>query len=180
VEATGFLPGVISFLCALSHLERVAHRLSNLFFQFNHLSLLERVLNKLANKPHAVKHCMATIADRKIDTGFPTCSTMVNGLTDMASNKTPRIGSILRQRMFWLFRINTEASRSVDVWGISCRGQTGCLVHKIRKNQEEPLSRIILAIYSHGPGLTLVTLGTACVQSACIPFARFPLTGNLG
>jgi hypothetical protein len=26
VVATGFLPGVLSFLCALSHLERIAHR----------------------------------------------------------------------------------------------------------------------------------------------------------
>jgi hypothetical protein len=26
VTATGFLPGVLSFLCALSHLERIAHR----------------------------------------------------------------------------------------------------------------------------------------------------------
>jgi hypothetical protein len=48
------------------------------------------------------------------------------------------------------------------------------------KNGEEPLSRLILAIYSHAPGLTLVTLGTACVPSACIRFARFPLARNLG
>ena len=138
VAATGFLPGVLSFLCALSHLERVAHRPSNLFFQFNHLSLLERVLHKLANKPHAVQHCMATIADRKKDTGFPTGLTMADGLTDMASNKTPRIGSILRQRMFQLFSINTQASGSVDVRGISCRGRTGCSVQKIGKNGENP------------------------------------------
>jgi hypothetical protein len=33
MAATGFLPGVLSFLCALSHLERVAHRPNNLLFQ---------------------------------------------------------------------------------------------------------------------------------------------------
>jgi hypothetical protein len=33
VAATGFLPGILSFLCALSHLEGVAHRSINLFFQ---------------------------------------------------------------------------------------------------------------------------------------------------
>jgi hypothetical protein len=107
VATTGFLPGVLSFLCALSHLERVTHRPSNLFFQFNHLSLLERVFHKLAKNPHVVQHYVATIADGKIDTGFPTGSTMANGLTDMALNKTPCIGSILRQRMFRIFSINT-------------------------------------------------------------------------
>jgi hypothetical protein len=40
----------------------------------------------------------------KIETGFPTGSTMVDGLTDMASDKTPHIASMLRQRMLWLFR----------------------------------------------------------------------------
>jgi hypothetical protein len=33
MAATRFLPGVLSFLCALSHLEGVAHRSNNLFFQ---------------------------------------------------------------------------------------------------------------------------------------------------
>ena len=33
VAATGFLPGVLSFLCALSHLEGVTHRSNNLVFQ---------------------------------------------------------------------------------------------------------------------------------------------------
>jgi hypothetical protein len=33
MEATGFLPGVLFFLYALSHLERVTHRPNNLFFQ---------------------------------------------------------------------------------------------------------------------------------------------------
>jgi hypothetical protein len=46
--------------------------------------------------------------------------------------------------------------------------------------EEEPLSRLILAVYLHAPGLTLVTLGTACVPSACIRFAHFPLVRNLG
>jgi hypothetical protein len=33
VSATGFLPRVLSFLFALSHLERITHRPNNLFFQ---------------------------------------------------------------------------------------------------------------------------------------------------
>ena len=45
MEATRFLPGVLSFLCALSHLEGVAHRSNNLVFQLQpHLSLGESVV----------------------------------------------------------------------------------------------------------------------------------------
>jgi hypothetical protein len=43
VAATGFLPGALSFLRALSHLERVAHRLGKTcLFNNNHLPHLER------------------------------------------------------------------------------------------------------------------------------------------
>jgi hypothetical protein len=45
MAATRFLPGVLSFLCALSHLEGVAHRPNNLFFQLQPpLSLGESVV----------------------------------------------------------------------------------------------------------------------------------------
>jgi hypothetical protein len=40
--------------------------------------------------------------------GFPTGSTMADGLTDMATDKAPHIGAMLRQRMFQIFRINTK------------------------------------------------------------------------
>ena len=39
MAATRFLPGVLSFLCTLSHLEGVAHRSNNLFFQSSTTSL---------------------------------------------------------------------------------------------------------------------------------------------
>jgi hypothetical protein len=43
VAATGFLPGALSFLRALSHLERVTHRLGKTcLFNNNHLPHLER------------------------------------------------------------------------------------------------------------------------------------------
>jgi hypothetical protein len=45
VAVTGFLPGVLSFLCALSHLERIAHRPTTCSSSLNHLSHLKRVLN---------------------------------------------------------------------------------------------------------------------------------------
>jgi hypothetical protein len=44
VAAIGFLLGVLSFLCALSHLEKITHRPTNCSSNLNHLSHLERVL----------------------------------------------------------------------------------------------------------------------------------------
>jgi hypothetical protein len=68
VAATGFLPGVLSFLYALSHLERVAHKPSNMFFQVQPtLSPGESVL-QLANKPHRVKHYTSTTFSGNPDT----------------------------------------------------------------------------------------------------------------
>jgi hypothetical protein len=43
VAAAGFLPRVLSFLYTLSHLEGVAHRSNNLFFQSSTTSLTWRV-----------------------------------------------------------------------------------------------------------------------------------------
>jgi hypothetical protein len=60
MAATRFLPGVLSFLYALSQLEGVAHRSNTCSSNFNHLSHLERVLYKLANKPHRIKHYTST------------------------------------------------------------------------------------------------------------------------
>ena len=37
-----------------------------------------------------------------------------------------------------------------------------------------PPRGLLRLFYLHAPGLTLVTLGTACVPTTCIPFARFP------
>jgi hypothetical protein len=67
VAATGFLPGALSFLCALSHLERSLIGQETCPFNLNHLSHLERVLYMLANKPHAVKHCTTTTINWNID-----------------------------------------------------------------------------------------------------------------
>jgi predicted ATPase len=60
MAATRFLLGVLSFFSTLSHLEEVAHRPNNCSSNFNHLSHLERVLYKLANKPHRNKQYMST------------------------------------------------------------------------------------------------------------------------
>jgi hypothetical protein len=51
VVVTRFLPGVFSFLCTLSLLERIAHRPTTCSSNLNHLSHLERVLYNWRNKP---------------------------------------------------------------------------------------------------------------------------------
>jgi hypothetical protein len=96
VAVTRFLPGVFSFLCTLSLLERICSQANNVFFQpQSPLSPGESVL-QLANKPHIVYHCMATQPTRKNGHDFPTSSTMVDGIMDMATDKAPHIGSTLR------------------------------------------------------------------------------------
>jgi hypothetical protein len=77
VAATGFLPGVLSFLRALSHLERIAHRPTTYSSNLNHLSHLERVLHHWPTRPHAVSTAWSQQLTGKTDTGFPTGSTMV-------------------------------------------------------------------------------------------------------
>jgi hypothetical protein len=104
VAATRFLPGVLSFLCALSHLERIAHRPTTCSSNLNHLSHLKRVLYNWITSPTQSSTAWPQQPMGKIDTGFPTGSIMADGITDMASEKTPRIGSMLRQRMLQLFR----------------------------------------------------------------------------
>jgi hypothetical protein len=106
VAATGFLPGVLSFLCALSHLERVAHRPTTCSSNFNHLSHLERVLYKLANKPHAVQHCVATTTNGENRHGLSnrlSNDRMVSRLWLGDRDSTHRL-DLFRQRMSRLSR----------------------------------------------------------------------------
>jgi hypothetical protein len=67
VAATGFIPRVLSFLCALSHLERDAHRPNHLFIQpQTPLSPGESV----SQRPYAVPHCAAAITHGNTDISF--------------------------------------------------------------------------------------------------------------
>jgi hypothetical protein len=60
MASIGFLPGVLSFLHALSHLERNTHRITTYYTNLNHLSHLERALYHWPIRPHAVQHCVVT------------------------------------------------------------------------------------------------------------------------
>jgi hypothetical protein len=110
VVATGFLPRVLSFLYAFSHLERVSHRPRNMFFQFNHLSHLERVFFKLANKPHIVQHCVATTTNgenRHIISNRLSKDRMVSRLWLGNRDSTHRL-DLFRQRVSQPSRINKD------------------------------------------------------------------------
>jgi hypothetical protein len=112
VAATGFLPGVLSFLCALSHLERVAHRPSNLFFQLQSpLSPRESVVQtgQQATRSPALRGHNNQWG--KIDTGFPNRlnnDRMVSWLWLWDRDSTHRL-DLLRQRMHQLFQKSTQA-----------------------------------------------------------------------
>jgi hypothetical protein len=101
MEATGFLQGVLSFLFTLSHLERIAYRPTNCFSNLNHLFDLERVLYNWPTSPTQSIIAWPQQPMGKTDTGFPIGLTMADGIKYMASDKTPCIGSMLRQRMLW-------------------------------------------------------------------------------
>ena len=160
MAATGFLPRVLSFFCALSHLERIPHRPTTCSSNLNHLSHLERVLYNWLTSPTQSSTAWPQQPMGKTNTSFPTGSTMANGLTDMASDKTPRIGLMLRQRMP---HTGSMVQRTYGVY-LQRSDRSYCSEDQIewRRNASHHSS---WPFYSHAPGLTLFTLGTACVPS---------------
>jgi hypothetical protein len=80
-----------------------------MFFQFNHLSHLERVLYKLANKPHVVQHYVATTANGENRHEFSnrlSNDRMVSRLWLGDRDSTHRL-NLFRQRRSLPSRINT-------------------------------------------------------------------------
>ena len=99
---------------------------------------------------------------------------MADGLTYMASDKTPRTGSTCSDGgCIGFLEIDTGYPRNQhrlffsisELHKVSCRGRMECTVQKIGSNGGEPPSRLISALYLHGPGLTFFTHATACVPS---------------
>jgi hypothetical protein len=189
-------------LRTLSPGERVAHRPNHLFFQpQSPLSPGERVLHNWPTSHTQSSTAWSQQPTGKTDTGFPTGSTMAGhflflnpptqdrltlwlsgtrdkqstqGSTQVRTVQTGDVPAIPEQTQIHAFSVQRMHE------GFSAGVRPVHLLAVEGRMEEEPLSRLILAIYSHAPGLTLVTLGTACVPSACIRFARFPLARNLG
>jgi hypothetical protein len=192
VAATGFLPGVLSFPCALSHLERIAHR-----------------------PPSHTQSSTAWSQQPmgKIDTGFP------NWFSNHRMDSRPRLrNGDLTHRLDlgqWMhmdspdttqdFSVQTEVkptlSESITGFWFSMEVYTGFLRarHRLfgsqgcmkvlcrtwvsrtaqspytlrqsdRMGEGDPSHNSPWPFYSHAPGLTLVALGTACVPPARITF----------
>jgi hypothetical protein len=106
-----------------------------------------------------------------------------------ARYRLPRTGSAMENgshghgfgtERYGLFRTITGFPALRDARGILCRGRvnrTAQSLYTLRQSggmEKDPPHGSSWPFYLHAPGLTLVTLGTACVPSACIPFARFP------
>jgi hypothetical protein len=157
---------------------------------FNHLSHLERVLYKLANKPHAVQHCVATTANGENRHGLSnrlSNDRIVSRLWLWDRDSTHRL-NLFRQRMSRLSRNQHRLSpKSTQDFSPRFQNCTRSLAEVGRvhaqavegRMEEEPPSRLISGFYLHGLGLTLVTHETACVPSACIPICTcFPLPGT--
>jgi hypothetical protein len=192
VAATGFLPGVLSFLCALSHLERVAHRPNNLFFQLQPpLSPGESVVQtgQQATRSPALRDHNNQWG--KQTRAFQTGSTMTGWSHGYGfGTETPHTGSICSDRGCIGFsrnqhRLSPKSTHRlrppVSEWHeVSCRGRTGRTVHTLQRSdrftlrgrvewRRNPQHGSSQPFYLHGLGLTLVTHETACIPSACVP-----------
>jgi hypothetical protein len=139
VAVTGFLPGVLSFLCALSHLERIAHR--------------------------PTSHTQSSTVwpqqpTGKTDTGFPKLvQQSQDGLTITASGQGLHAQArSVRQRMHRLSkfdtgspRINTVRLLVQRVYGVySYRGRVRRIVHQIGSNEgETPITTRFNSFHCH-------------------------------
>jgi hypothetical protein len=77
---------------------------------------------------------------------------------------------LFRQRMSQLSRNKHRLFPMVsELHEVSCRGRMGSRSGSQVEWRRNPSHGSSWPFYSHAPGLTLVTLGTACVPSACVP-----------
>jgi hypothetical protein len=190
VAATGFLPGVLSFLRALSHLERIAHRPTTCSTNLNHLSHLERALYHWPTRPHAVQHCVVTTTHGEHRHSFPTGSTMAGHFLFPNPSTQDRL-------MLWLseMRDKQSAQGSTQVRTVQTRdvpaiseintgifGFQGCTRVFLQRSdrscsdgqvewRSESLHGLPRLFYLHALGWTLVTLETACVPWHALPFS---------
>jgi hypothetical protein len=159
VAATGFLPGVLSFLCALSRLERIAHRPTTCSSNLNHLSHLERVLyNWPTNLPRSPA-LRGHTTNGKTTRAFPQAQQWKNGS-----------GSRLRDRA------------STHRFGQSDRGCTWISQTPHRLSGSEGGTRFFYEVGFSSQGRTLRTrVSTAhYTLRQSIEWRRTPLTAHLG
>ena len=194
VAATGFLPRALSFLCALSHLEGVAHRPTS----------LTQSSIAWSQQPTG-----------KTDTGFPkpvqqsqddlTVLISEQGLHAQASSASPNNKDPstqikhrlpiqgMRTRVFsetdtdsialdrgvhGFFRTNTSFLFCIRITRGSLTDWLPLIPpqdSRIEMDENTPHNLLHL-FYLHAPGLTLVTLGTSCVPSVRLPHTTWEIT----
>jgi hypothetical protein len=149
VATTGFLPGVLSFLCALSHLERVAHRPRNLFFQLQSpLSPGESVVQTGQQATCSPALCGHNNQWGKQTRAFQTGSTMTGWSHGYGfGTEIPHTGSICSDRGCIRFsrnqhRLSLKSTHRlrppVSEWHeVSCRGRMRHIVQKMHGDSSQ-------------------------------------------
>jgi hypothetical protein len=139
---------------------------------------MERVLYKLANKPHVVQHYVATTTNGEYRHGLSNRlhnDRMVSRLWLWDRDSTHRL-NLFRQRMSRLpknqHRISPKSTHRlrpppISEWNeVSCRGQMGSHTGSQGSNHGGPPHHGSSQLfYFHGLKLTLFTHETACIPS---------------
>jgi hypothetical protein len=157
MAATRFLPGVLSFLYALSHLEGVAHRPTS----YTHSPVLRSLNNPTGKTDTGSIATSSTITEWSHGHSFGTGNAHTGFLRARHS--------LLKSQGRSNFLYRNQVGRTI---------QAPYVFRPSGRMEEEPFSRLTLAVYSHASGLTLVTHGTACVPPARITLVH-PLLPKL-
>jgi hypothetical protein len=188
VAATGFLPGILSFLCALSHLEGVAHRSINLFFQLQPpLSPGESVVqtSQQATQDQTTLDSQGCVTSRPCRgrCRLPGLEQRREYQLSEQHRLFPEIytGFSFRECTHGFSQSQTQTFESQGCTKVLYRSRVGRTIQgpyafrkSGRKWRRNPSHGSPWPFYSHASGLTLVTHGTACVPPARITLYVLP------
>jgi hypothetical protein len=195
VAATGFLPRALSFLCALSHLEGVAHRPTSLTQsrtachnkhrenghrlpknRFSSHRMFSR--SRFQNRAPRTSSLSFSWANRdsspKLTWTFRSGNAHTSFLsqTDSTALNKGKHAFFSTQHRLPLCNRHTRGLLQTGSYG-SCSGQSGRM-ECLRSSSFFFPHGCSFLFYLHASGWTFVTLGTACVPSACLPVHAFP------
>jgi hypothetical protein len=193
VAATRFLPGVFSFLCTLSFLERVllhwttSHSQSSIAWPQQSMGIRHRfpqTSSTMENRSQC--HGFGTEILRTGSISGSGCTRILHtqhGLFQFKNRGEPTLSE--SNTSFWfstevytgflrarhrIFGSRGSTSVLCKAW-VSCTAQSPYTLRQSRwKMGEDPSHGSSWPFYSHGLGLTLVTLETACIYPARITF----------
>jgi hypothetical protein len=183
MAATGFLPGVLSFLYALSRLERITHRSTNLPHS---PALRGHTTKRKTNLAFSTGSTMAkwlrvTASGQRSNTQARSQAVDAHGFSRhntgfFDSNRGETISFRIDQRLLVQYGYIHGFFSSEGVRGFSAELGSVVLLRTRTpsgsplKRESEPPHGPPKLFYSHAPGSTLVALETACVPPARITF----------